>query len=109
MRIAKREQVEFQVHLDDIEQYFGNDKLVLQIEQNTLRYVNLCSNAIDAAMPQVRSLPMNQRDTLDELAGTPGSNVRGLSVSAWIHTLESSEGIDAALRTAIYSASEVYG
>lgn len=74
MRIAKREQVEFQVHLDDIEQYFGNDKLVLQIEQNTLRYVNLCSNAIDAAMPQVRSLPMNQRDTLDELAGTPGSN-----------------------------------
>jgi len=64
--VAERTQIELRIHLDDIEKFFGDDKLVGAIEYNTMHYINICSDAVDRVMPETYAKRENQ-DTFDIL------------------------------------------
>lgn len=66
-KIELRQQIELQVYLDDIEQYEGTDKIVSEIESNTLRFVAICNEAIDDLIPPLSSAAAGY-DVLDVLS-----------------------------------------
>lgn len=70
-RVANREEKVIDISLDDIQSYHSNDPTFLQhIEENSLRYISLFSNAIDGDnMPKPdpnKDLPWDVYDILSD-------------------------------------------
>lgn len=66
--VANRTRVTVDVELDDLKKYDKNNDVLSHIQQNTLRYVNLFSKAIDNVMPAADPNAQIEEDSIDILA-----------------------------------------
>ena len=66
--VANRERVSVDIELDDFRKYDKEEDVINDIEQNTLRYVSVFSDAIDSIMPLRDADARIEEDSIDVLA-----------------------------------------
>eukprot|EP01083_Nonionella_stella_P083164 229811_1 len=66
--VANRERVTIDIELDDFKKFDKGKNVIDDLEKNTLRYVSIFSNAIDAMMPLRDSSIDIEEDSIDVLA-----------------------------------------
>ena len=66
--VANRERLTIEIDLDDFKKYDKDERVIHDIERNTLRYVTVFSNAIDNVMPARDTTVRVEEDSIDVLA-----------------------------------------
>eukprot|EP00485_Elphidium_margaritaceum_P009844 CAMPEP_0202685544 /NCGR_PEP_ID=MMETSP1385-20130828/1337_1 /ASSEMBLY_ACC=CAM_ASM_000861 /TAXON_ID=933848 /ORGANISM="Elphidium margaritaceum" /LENGTH=722 /DNA_ID=CAMNT_0049339921 /DNA_START=95 /DNA_END=2260 /DNA_ORIENTATION=+ len=66
--VANRERLTVDIELDDFAKYDKNEEVIHDIERNSLRYVAVFSDAIDAVIPSADPNTRVEEDTIDVLA-----------------------------------------